>query len=213
MRRRAFFFAAALALLSLAGGSLLFPHGEAEIALVAPFESFPATLKGWTGSNHAPQDVLPMDPRVPEHLFRSYHNGPQTVWVSVGYYPSQEEGRRPPAQDLLFPSHGWSALTARPVRIPLDEPRSIPANLLVMRTADRRVVILYWYQIQRRSIASDHWYRAILLFNRLVRRRSDGALVRIAAPVPDRADPGAVVGGLNEFIQAFYPELVRILPP
>ncbi len=214
MRRRAFFFAAALVLLSAAGGSLLLPPGDREVPLVAPFESFPAALKGWTGSNHAPPDALPADPRAPEHLLRTYRNGAQTVWVSVGYYPSQPEGRRPPAQELLFPRRGWSTLTERPVRIPLDgrRERSIPANLLVMRTADRRVVTLYWYQIQTRSIASDHWYRAILLYNRLVHRRSDGALVRIAASAPDTVDPAAVVGGLTEFSRVFYPELLKSLP-
>lgn len=214
MARRALFFATALALLGIAGGLLLLPHDAREVPLAAPLDLIPITFKGWTGANHVPAEVLRVDPQVPEHLFRTYQNGTQTVWVSVGYYPNQAEGRRPPAQELLFPGQGWSTLSARPVRIPLDggSTRSIPANLLLMQTADRQVAILYWYQVRGRSIASDHWYRTLVLYHRLAHRRADGALVRIASPVPEGADPAAVVARQAEFIQAFYPELLRSLP-
>lgn len=215
MRRRALFSAVALALLAIAGGLVLMRPDIREIPLVAPFEGFPTTLKGWSASSEVSHEVLAVDPRVPEQLFKTYRNGTKTVWVSVGYYPNQTEGRRPPARELLFPGRGWSTLTALPVWIPLHEQRSrsIPASLLVMRTADRQMAILYWYQVQTRSIASDHWYRALLLYNRLVHRRAEGALVRIASPVPDGTDPAAVLAGQTEFIQAFYPALLGSLPP
>lgn len=214
MKRHGMFFTVALALLGITGGLLIMPRDVTDIPLVAPFAGFPITLKGWTGSTHVPPEVLPIDPRVPDHLLRTYQNGTMTVWVSVGYYPNQAEGRRPPAQELLFPGRGWSTLTTRTVRIPLDErlSRSIPANLLVMRTGDRQTAILYWYQVQTASIASDHWYRALLLYKRLVHRRAEGALVRIASPMLGEMDPASVLVVQTEFIQAFYPELLAMLP-
>ena len=38
------------------------------------------------------------------------------------------------------------------------------------------------------AVASDHWYRARLLYNRLVHGRTDGALVRIASPAGERRE-------------------------
>lgn len=212
MTRHALFFAAALALMAIAGALLFLPPSAKEVPLAAPFERFPTELASWTASTPVPQGIMAVDPKVPKHLFRTYQNGIQTVWVSVGYYPSQPEGRRPPAQQLLFPQSGWSHLSQAPVRIPVGATRSLPATLLVMETPERRLSILYWYQVGGDTIASDHWYRALLIYNRLFHRRSDGALVRIASPIPDGVDPSSVVVKQTDFIKAFYPELLRSLP-
>ena len=81
-----------------------------------------------------------------------------------------------------------------------------------MEADGRSVAILYWYQIGRHSIGSDHGYRARLLFNRLVLGRGDGALIRVASPVPSTQDVTRVVARQMEFVRVFYPELLRSLP-
>jgi len=204
------FFASALVLVLTAGALLFLPPDAREVPLATPFELFPTQLTDWRVTD--PEDLLEVDPSAPRHLFRTYRHGDTTVAVSVEYYPSQEEGRRPAAQRLLFPRSGWSDLSETSLRIATGEHGSIPATLVMMRTPTRRIAILYWYQIGRESIASDHWYRAFLVYHRLFHRRSDGALVRIATPVPDGADPTRVVARQTEFVRAFYPALLRSLP-
>jgi EpsI family protein len=90
--------------------------------------------------------------------------------------------------------------------------RSVPASLLVMRSPEQRVAVLYWYQLPGRAVASDHGYRALLLYNRLVHRRADGALVRVAAPVRAGDDVRAIVTKQVSFIQAIYPDVLGSLP-
>jgi EpsI family protein len=206
------FFAIALILVVTAGALLFLPPDAREVPLAAPFELFPVQLTSWSVSESGPEDLLEIDSSAPRHLFRTYRSGDATVSVSVEYYPSQDEGRRPAAQRLLFPRSGWSHLSATPFRIPVDDRRSIPATQVMMRTPTRRVAILYWYQVGRESISSDHWYRAFLVYHRLFHRRSDGALVRVASAVPDGADPAPVVTRQTEFVRAFYPALLRSLP-
>lgn len=214
MRRPVAFSVAALALLAMAAAALLVPRGVRDVAPAMPLELMPTRLAGWLGSDQGATDVLPADPGVPVHLARTYDKDGQRLWISVGYYPNQAEGRRPPARDLLFPGRGWSDLSEEVVTLPLDggSGRSIPANLVLMRSGQRRVAILYWYQLQDHSIASDHWYRATLLYNRLIRGRAEGALVRIATAMPDGAGPQGAVAVQTEFVRAFYPELLRRLP-
>lgn len=55
----------------------------------------------------------------------------------------------------------------------------------------------------------DHWYRLLLFYNRVVRRRAEGALVRIASPIPEGVTPAAVLATQTAFLEAFYPDLLR----
>ncbi|MCI0548822.1 MAG: EpsI family protein [Candidatus Rokubacteria bacterium] len=214
MSRQPLFFAIAAVLMGATWVLLLAPVREVKsVPLARSLEDIPALIDGWSASNHVPTDVLRLDMRVPENLVRTYERGPRRVWISLDYYPAQDEGRRPPARDLVFPGRGWSTLSERKVEIPLGEGRAIPANMVAMRIGERQVGILYWYQLRGRPVASDHWYRALLIYNRLVHGRADGALVRIAFPIPDGTPLDDAVGSQAEFVQAFYPEIVRSLPP
>jgi EpsI family protein len=136
------------------------------------------------------------------------------AWFAVGFYPNQTEGRRPATRSLVFPSSGWTDLSEETVSLPMAGPngRALAANLVMVRRGDRRVAILYWYQLAGATIESDHFYRAQLLWNRLVHRRADGSLVRVAIPVPVAVDPSALIADHAELIRAFVPELSRILP-
>jgi EpsI family protein len=212
MSRHALLFSIAMALLGAAAVLIAVKPGGG-MAHEAALELLPMVVGGWSGSDHVPTEVLPRDPRASEDLVRTYRAGADLVWVSIGYYPDQGEGSRPASRALLFPGRGWDTLEERAVRVPLDgnSGRSIPATLVVQTTADRRFAILYWYQVGRRSIASDHWYRATALYSRVVHGRADGALVRIAAPLSEGADPATAVAVQTRFVQALYPELLRSL--
>jgi EpsI family protein len=213
MSRDAVMWNVAVVLLLGTGLLLAVSRDPDEVALAAPLETIPSELPGWKGSNDVPVDVLPIDGNAPVRFLRTYQNGTQTVWVSVDYYGSQREGHRPPALALLYPGRGWSELTARVVRVPLPDRRdSIDANLLLMRVAGRRVAILYWYEVQGMRVTSDHWYRALLVYSRLVRGRTDGALMRVASPVTEGVDPASVVAKQASFLRDFYPEVTRRLP-
>jgi EpsI family protein len=214
VKRETMFCAVALLLLAAAGALALVPAPVTDYPLAEPATILPASLGGWHASNSSDAEILGADLNPPERFVRAYERGGDVVWVSLDYYPSQTENHRPAARGVLFPGRGWSTLEEQRLSLPIDgtSSHSIPANLVLMQTPSRRLAILYWYQLQSRSISSDHSYRAVLLYNRLFRRRTDGALVRIASIVPEGTDPRATVARQSEFVQAFYPELLRHLP-
>lgn len=214
MRRLGVALPLALALLVAAGVLVHSPRAVPDVPLSAPLESAMPIPEGWTPAPDPGPDVLPVDRRPGQHLTRAFQNGSQTVWIAVDYYPSQSEGNRPPAQQLLYPGRGWTDLSAQPVTVPLDSTgaRSLPATLVLMRMHGRHIAVVYWYQLQRRSVASDHGYRAVVLYNRLVHGRSDGALVRVGTPVAEGATPAAAIANLMPVILPLYEGLLRTLP-
>src|SRR4029434_7590141 len=84
-----------------------------------------------------------------------------------------------------FPGGGWSQISEREVTLPLGAAAEggLAANLVLIETGGQQYDLLYLYEVRGVAIASDHGYRARLLYNRLVWGRSDGALIRIASPV------------------------------
>ena len=214
MTRQRQFFLVTVVLLATAGAALALPSGVRDVELALPLDAVPTVLGAWQPAEPPPEEILPRDPRAAQSLSRGYSNGARLAWVAVGFYPNQTEGRRPATRSLIFPSSGWADLSEETVSLPMAGPNgpTLPANLVVIRRGDRRVVILYWYQLAGSTIESDHFYRAQLLWNRIVHRRADGTLVRVAIPVLEAVSPSALIADHAEFFGAFVPELSRSLP-
>ena len=165
-------------------------------------------LDGWTDAGPVSDDLLPPDLPARQRLVRGFRRGTTTLSVYVGYYD-----HLPPPSELVLPTRGWAAVERQVVVIPLDEHagHSLSVNLEVLQAEGRRTAILYWYQVGTRPIAGAHWYRAVLLWDRLVHGHAESALVRIACPLDRSADPATAVAAQADFVRVFYPELVRVL--
>jgi EpsI family protein len=213
MTRGARFSLVALALLVASGIAAAMPAGGTDMPLRASFEAL-ATPAGWTEGREAPDTVLPPDARAPVRLSRGYAKGPATEWVLVEYFPSQSEARRAAAREFVFPGAGWSQITEREVTLPVASGgvESLEANLVLVESGGQRYAVLYWYEVGGVATASDHGYRARLLYNRLVRGRSDGALIRIASPFQAGEDEPAILARHIDFLRVFYPALLGSLP-
>jgi len=57
------------------------------------------------------------------------------------------------------------------------------ANRYVIQKGNERALVIYWYQGRGRSVANEYWDKMYTVFDSVARRRSDGALVRVIAPI------------------------------
>ena len=211
MRRETVAFALALAVLAVTGAAVYLPREIRDVALAGPLHGLPLEIAGWRMSNEAPPS-LPDDPAAREPITRAFRNGDDVVWATVFYYPRQTEGNRGRGRDLVFPSDSWADLTERDVRLAatVDLP-ALSAHAVNVRVRDQRWTVLYWYDLRGSTLASEHWYRAGLLYNRLVHRRADSALVRLVwrgtIDFSGEDDRSRVA-----FTRGFQAELRRFLP-
>lgn len=214
MNRASWFFAVAVALMTVAAVLLVAHAGVRQTRLKAPIERLSPTLGRFTAVDDAPDNLLPSDARPHDRLVRFYRSGADTVWLALDFYPAQTEHARPPTADLVHPLRGWAALNDGHVSIPLGSgtASALDANLVIMRAPGRALALVYWYQLGARSVASDYSYRASLLQRRLLHHRSDGALVRAATPVADGVEQSVAVATLAEFVRVLHAELVGLLP-
>jgi EpsI family protein len=132
------------------------------------------------------------------------------VWLYVGYYGSQRTGATYHSPKNCLPGGGWVFKSSEPVTGVLPGRPSDAVNRVVIERGFERQLILYWYQDRGRVIASEYAAKGYLILDATTRNRTDGALVRVTAPVvgsEEEAFQHAVA-----FVQQAFPALNEHLP-
>ena len=213
MRRQSIAFALALTLLVLTGVALYLPGEIRDVPPTAPLQGFPTDVDGWKATSEALPNLPSIDPAARDAVALPIRRGDDGVWTTVFYYPRQTEGTRGLGRDLVFPTQGWADLVEQSVHLPAaGGAPPLSAHTVSVRVEQQRWTILYWYQLGPRTVASEHAYRAGVLFNRLVHHRADGALVRLVWPGTRHLDSDGNDAASVAFVRAFQAELRRFLP-
>jgi len=206
-----------IALLVAAGAVARADRSEG-VPLRASFDTFPMQMGEWRGVQQPPftEAVLKVL-GLNDYITRSYYSaaGPG-VGLYVGYWQSQKQGDTIHSPQNCLPGAGWEPVQQAIVAIP--DPRTpgavMPVNRTVIQKGLERQLVLYWYQSHDRVVASEYWAKFYLVADAMRLNRTDGALVRIIAPVtgdgPDavtKADQLAM-----RFVNDLMPQLETFLP-
>ncbi len=170
-------------------------------------KEFPARIDGFSLTR-----TDRMDPKVEkilgvdEYLMGRYCRGQQCIDLYVGFFEEQQEGAMIHSPKHCMPGGGWLPVEDR--IISLKTPRGeIPVNRFVLQKGEQKLLVYYWYQGRGRVVASEFKDRLYLLWDRILRRRSDGALVRLITPYQEGAE-----AALADFTKALLPLLEQYLP-
>jgi len=175
----------------------------------------PRTLDHWS----APTDLpLPKEALavlgVDDYVSRTYVNVStgQPVNLYVGYYGSQRQGDTIHSPQNCLPGAGWQPVDGGRTSLPLGA-RTIDVNRYVIEKGLDRQVVFYWYQGRGRVVANEYANKFWLMFDAARLHRSNGALVRVMAPVARNGGNDAVADrAAAEFIRVVFPHLDGYLP-
>ena len=180
------------------------------------FASFPMTIGSWQAVVDPPleEDILRVL-GVDDYLSRAYYqpNG-AAVGLYIGFYASQRQGDTIHSPMNCLPGAGWEPVSVG--RLPIENAggtgRNIVVNRYVIQKGLDRQLVLYWYQNQGRVIASEYWSKAYLIRDAVMTNRTDGAMVRVIAPMRDDADGTQAEALAQTFVHAIFPLLDKHLP-
>jgi EpsI family protein len=201
--------ALAALLMVIGTGALARAAREQRPAMGAQLASLPYHVSAWTGRDAAAPDAETLRILAADaYLNRSYAGGSGTpIDLYIAYYGRQQPGVSIHSPLHCLPGTGWEPLDI--VTLPLAGPGQPDGQVrrLVVRKNMDRAVVLYWYAVHGRMIASEALSKAWLLHDSLRFHRSDAALVRIVVPVGDAGIDAAQREGL-----AFAHEVIPYLP-
>jgi len=153
------------------------------VAATPRLGELPYQVEAWQGREAAAlDDETVQQLGADAFLNRSYSDlATSPIGLYVAYYSQPRPGVSLHSPLNCLPGTGWETLDVATRDVGEGQVR----RLIVRKNRDRAVV-LYWYAIHGRVLASEVVSKAWLLHDSIRFRRSDAALVRIVVPVADR---------------------------
>lgn len=204
-------FPAVLLLLAIA---LLHVRSGAEI--LPPRKSvsvFPARIGAWDGTTLTipSEDLSILGPG--EFLERNYQRpGTPSIDLFLAYFPSQRTGDTIHSPKHCLPGSGWTPVTSTVIHVPWGKGKVLNANYYVLELGLSREIVIYWFQSQGRTVASEYWQRLYLIADALRSNRTDGALVRVITGLAPGEQPGSGKQRALDFTKQILPLLGEYIP-
>ncbi|HTQ54657.1 MAG TPA: EpsI family protein [Bryobacteraceae bacterium] len=180
-----------------------------------PLDRFPAHLQNWEEVENYPVEQEIRDQLKADDLLNRLYKSPVSragVDLFVAYFKTQRTGQSPHSPKNCLPGSGWEPEATGDLDVTvIGERQPIRINRYVVSHGDEKSVVLYWYQSQRRVIASEFAAKFWLVMDSIRYHRSDTALVRVTIPVIARDQDAATRLGVS-FVQTLFPVLKSYLP-
>mgnify|MGYP001377394826 CR=1 FL=1 len=181
-RNTVFLFAAILI-----GGAFVnwFQHrGEAQVERQLLIE-IPAQLGVWQqrGGDFRFDEETEKILRASDYVMRDYFGPGKRLNLYVGYYASQRSGATYHSPQSCLPGSGWEMKDRKLIEIKMSGGQTFSANRYIVQRGNHREILIYWYQGRGRITPSEYQDKFYTSLDSILRRRSDGAMVRIMTPV------------------------------
>ena len=174
--------------------------------------TLPLELGDWRGRTGIPDAdalrVLDLDDYALVDYVAPGNAAPVNLWVS--YYASQRGPVAPHSPDVCLPGAGWVLTEREVVQSPdlTEMPRGFQLNRGVFTNGDNRLLVYFWLEQRGRQLADWAPLKWLVLWDLLIKGRTDGALVRLATPIEPNETVAQAEQRLSRFFQAAYPRLM-----
>jgi len=178
------------------------------------FLDFPMKISGWRGMPMAMEKQYVDTLRFDDYLLADFQ-GPTAGAVNfyVAYYQSQKKGQSAHSPKTCLPGGGWEMNSLTQTSVTENGTGKVfPANRVVIQKGHDRQVVLYWFKQRERLVTDEYLVKALLFWDSMTRQRSDGALIRLTAPLLPGEDETAVDGRLQQFASLVQPMLSAYVP-
>lgn len=175
---------------------------------------FPRTLGDWTAVKENQIDASSMKMlQIDDYIMRDYQNPKgERIGLYIGYFKSQREGKGIHSPRQCLPGSGWVQVSASvyPLAVPNHDPATVPVNKYIMGKGADQQLYLFWYQGRGRIYASEYWNKIYLIWDGLLHKRTDGALIRVNSVVSENTQEA--LSNQMEFVRLFFPMLEGYIP-
>jgi exosortase D (VPLPA-CTERM-specific) len=202
-------------LVPFALASSLVGQGEESVPPRASFVDFPMQLQDWQGTAYPLEKQYVDELRFDDYVLADYHSlDGQPINLYAVYYRSQRKGQSAHSPQSCLPGGGWEISSLQRLDLPSAAPAGGPlrVNRALIQKDSQKQVILYWFKQRERILADEYLVKWYLLWDAVSRKRTDGALVRIASVIGPGENEAVVERRIRAFASAVEPELSRYVP-
>lgn len=177
-------------------------------------KNFPVRIGDWSVANEQRMDEKSLAfLKVDDYIMRTYSNGKgENVSLYIGYFKTQREGKTNHSPRQCLPGAGWSVVQAAPVMLEVTNRGNgqISANGYLMEKGSDKELFLFWYHGRGRQVTSEYMAKAYLIWDSVIKNRTDGALIRLNSTASHGTDTALLTQ--TDFVRSFYPVLSKYIP-
>jgi exosortase D (VPLPA-CTERM-specific) len=208
-------FIAASALLALfVVTALALPRPAEIIPSRASFAEYPMRLNGWIGHRDALEGIYIDQLKLDDYLLADYVGDGGAVNLYISYYNSQRKGEAVHSPRACLPGGGWQLRDFDQRSIPAVRINGQPlrVNRTLIELGDQRQLVYYWFQQRGRIVTNEFAVKWFLFWDAVTRHRTDGAMVRLIAPIAIGGEVAAADFRLSDFAAQIAADLPRFVP-
>ncbi len=176
-------------------------------------ELLPAKIGRWDlAAEHPLEEEVVAYLRPDDYIQRDYVTAGEAVPMNlfVAYFKSLQNEYGPHSPRACLPGSGWLVHDWRIVNLPVaGKPEGIPVNKYWLEKNGQSILVVYWYQNDRRAWAEEYEFKLHLLPDLLRFHKSDVSLVRIVTPVANDASLDEPFKNASEFASTVYAQLLE----
>ena len=160
----------------LFGAAVLRPLSEIPPVPLAGRETLPVAVGDWSSTVGQVERTPIRATRADQEFCREYYrDGVGTIHLYVGYFAAQRQGRK-------LVGFGGASLPASARRLSLSTRTGIDVEVAeadVATPGGKHRYLITWYSINGGVTPSEYWVKALTVWNSVVHRRSNGAVVAL----------------------------------
>ena len=179
------------------------------------FTYFPQQVGDWRGKPLPLEkqfaDVLQLD----DYLLANYADSSgRVVNAYVAYYAAQTQRLHEHSPRQCMPGGGWEIRELQPYVVPGVKFNGQPlkVNRVIIQKGEDRQLVYYWFKQRDRILHKESHVKFFMVYDVIMRQRSDGALVRLVTPLARGEDLAAGDARLAAFADLFVPKLPDYVP-
>lgn len=189
----------------------IYLHGFAlpqPIPLKRSLATFPYRVGDWKGRESDWLRSEEFFPNADAELARTYRDpSGREAYLYVGYFESQSLDKR---MISFHDNELYKKTKAVPTNLDPPVPGTVNRSFLII---DRtRYEIVFWYSFPSGDLNGRSDTKLKTIFDALIHRRNNGAVIVLAKPLYDRSEEASVSGQLKDFLRVVAPVLREYLP-
>jgi EpsI family protein len=147
-------------------------------------EMIPTAVDGAVGRDYSLPERQQRAAGMSDYVLRVYTPGAgeKPFQVYVAYYDEQTDEKRTHSPMDCLPGAGWTRFVSHKETIGTPQGQ-VPVRYLLIQQEASQFVVLYWYQGRGRVVSSEYVQKWYILRDKLLKQRSEEALVRVIVPV------------------------------
>lgn len=175
---------------------------------VVDVSRLPLAVGPWHGQDEPLDEDVVRQLGADSYINRTYvADGGTPVGMYVAFYAGQKPGDGIHSPLNCLPGTGWEPVAISTMAMPATS-RAGTLRRMLVRKGEQQALVLYWYEVHGRALASEWDSKLFLLVDSIRLHRSDAAFVRVV--VPAAADARAAEPRALSFTSAVMPSLDRL---